>query len=215
MAAEPAVEVRDTRSAILDIAERLVQRRGFNGFSYGDVAGELGITRAALHYHFPGKAELGEELIIRYAARFFAALAAVDRQQAAAVGKLRAYTDLYLDTLRRGRMCLCGVLAAEHETLPGRMRHGVVSFFDDNQTWLAGVLEAGRAQGGLSFPGDPEDAAQMTIGALEGAMLVARIYGGTARFETARDRLIASFVASSSPIVPAPIAGDEDTYQIV
>lgn len=45
---------------ILDVAERLVQQRGFNGFSYRDVAAELGITTARLHYHFRGKGELGE-----------------------------------------------------------------------------------------------------------------------------------------------------------
>jgi TetR/AcrR family transcriptional repressor of nem operon len=33
-----------------------VQIRGFNGFSYADVAGELSLTTASLHYHFPGKA---------------------------------------------------------------------------------------------------------------------------------------------------------------
>ena len=52
----------DTATVILDIAERLVQRRGFNGFSYADIAAELGITKASLHYHFPSKAELGESL---------------------------------------------------------------------------------------------------------------------------------------------------------
>jgi hypothetical protein len=52
-----------TTTRILDVAERLVQTRGHNGFSYADVASELGITRAALHYHYPGKAELGEALI--------------------------------------------------------------------------------------------------------------------------------------------------------
>ena len=40
--------------------ERLVQSRGFNGFSYADVSAELGITKAALHYHFAGKAEMGQ-----------------------------------------------------------------------------------------------------------------------------------------------------------
>ncbi|MGD0811101.1 MAG: helix-turn-helix domain-containing protein, partial [Acidimicrobiales bacterium] len=55
-----------TASDILDAAERLVQSRGFNGFSYADVSSELGITKAALHYHFAGKAELGESLISRY-----------------------------------------------------------------------------------------------------------------------------------------------------
>jgi AcrR family transcriptional regulator len=53
-----------TAARILDVAERLVQTRGFNGFSYADVAGELGVTKASLHYRFPGKAERGEALII-------------------------------------------------------------------------------------------------------------------------------------------------------
>ena len=65
----------DTATRILDSAERLVQQRGFNGFSYADVASELGITKASLHYHFSSKAELGEALIARYAERFTGELA--------------------------------------------------------------------------------------------------------------------------------------------
>ena len=71
-----------TASDILDIAERLVQSRGFNGFSYADVSAELGITKAALHYHFAGKAEMGESLITRYTDRFGEALAAIDATDA-------------------------------------------------------------------------------------------------------------------------------------
>ena len=56
----------DTANLILDVAEQLVQVRGFNAFSYADVAGELELTNAALHYHFPSKSELGEALIARY-----------------------------------------------------------------------------------------------------------------------------------------------------
>src|SRR5665811_420547 len=68
----------NTRSRILDTSERLVQVRGFNGFSYADVAAELSLTKASLHYHFPSKAELGEALITRYAERFAQALATID-----------------------------------------------------------------------------------------------------------------------------------------
>jgi TetR/AcrR family transcriptional repressor of nem operon len=198
MAVQRAEEQGDTRSAILDIAERLVQSRGYNGFSYADVAAEIGLTKAALHYHFPGKAELGEALIVRYATRFIESLAAIDRRETEAVHKLRAYADLYLDVLSHGRMCLCGMLVAEYETLPEPMRETVVRFFDDNSAWLARLLETGRAQGSLVFYGSPHDAAQMIIGALEGAMLVARPYGGTERFKTAASRLIAEFSGRSS-----------------
>jgi TetR/AcrR family transcriptional repressor of nem operon len=55
-------------TAILDVAEQLAQTRGYNGFSYADVAAHLGVTKASLHYHFPPKAELGCALISRYRA---------------------------------------------------------------------------------------------------------------------------------------------------
>ena len=67
-----------TRSRILDIGERLVQVRGFNGFSYADVAAEMSVTKASLHYHFPSKADLGEAIVARYAERFADALVSID-----------------------------------------------------------------------------------------------------------------------------------------
>ena len=122
MAAERGREAADTATRILDVAERLVQVRGFNGFSYADVAAELGITKAALHYHFASKAELGEALITRYTDRFVDALEAIDAGTAERAAKLDAYADLYADVLRDERMCLCGMLAAEYQTLPRRCR---------------------------------------------------------------------------------------------
>ena len=50
---------RNTRGAILDAAEELLQRRGYNAFSYHHIAVQLGIRNAAIHYHFPAKEDLG------------------------------------------------------------------------------------------------------------------------------------------------------------
>jgi TetR/AcrR family transcriptional repressor of nem operon len=130
-----------TASRILDVAEELVQTRGFDGFSYAHVAAELGVTSPSLHYHFRSKAELGEALIDRYAARFLEALVAIERDGADALAKLGAYARVYGDVLRRRRMCLCGMLAAGYDTLPEKMRDAVIRFFDENERWLARVLE--------------------------------------------------------------------------
>ena len=180
----------DTAAQILDAAERLVQERGFNGFSYADIASELGVTKAALHYHFASKADLGDALIERYAERFFAALASVDGDETDAVVKLRAYAKLYADVFRDDRMCLCGMLAADYATLPDPMRERVVRFFDDNEVWLARVLEEGRKAGSVRFEGSPRPVARTLIGSLEGAMLVARPYHDVKRFRDAADLLI-------------------------
>jgi TetR/AcrR family transcriptional repressor of nem operon len=181
-----------TASQVLDVAERLVQVNGFNGISYADIAAELSLTKAALHYHFTGKAALGEALITRYAERFADSLDDIDQRVKGAPAKLHAYAGLYAAVLREKRMCLCGMLAAEYQTLPEPMREAVVGFFDANEAWLAGVLNDGVEERSLSFAGSPEDTARMIISALEGAMLVARPYGDVARFDAAADQLLAS-----------------------
>ena len=180
-----------TAERILDIAERLVQTRGFNSFSYADIATELGITKASLHYHFPGKAELGYALITRYAERFNGALDDIDRTLPDARAKLEAYADLYAGVLRGERMCMCGVLAAEFQTLPDQMRGEVIRFFDENQTWLTDLVKQGKADRSLSYRGRAEDVAQGILSTLEGAMLVARPYGNLIRFDAAKNQLLA------------------------
>ena len=185
-----------TRSRILDAGERLVQVRGFNGFSYADVAAELDLTKASLHYHFPSKAELGEALIARYAERFAQALAAIDANVTHAPAKLDAYASLYTEVLREERMCLCGMLAAEYQTLPDPIRDAVVAFLVDNEAWLALVLEDGREDGSLRFSNTPADTARSIVSGLEGAMLVARPYGAIERFETAAAQLLGSLAGT-------------------
>jgi len=195
MRTAPARRVRpDTAEQILDVAERLVQMRGFNDFSYADVSAELGITKASLHHHFRTKAELGRRLIERYHRRFAEALAVIDRGGAGAPAKLREYVALYADVLRRDRLCLCGMLAADFDTLPRPMKLRIRGFFDENERWLAGVLEEGVRSGSIRLRGSARDAARMVVGALEGAMLLARSYGDAARFDAAADQLLAELV---------------------
>ncbi len=187
---------KDTRVRILDAAERLVQQRGFNGFSYATVAAELGVTKAGLHHHFPSKAALGEALIARYSERFSAALDSIDETDAQAPAKLAAYADLYAGVLRERRMCLCGMFAAEYETLPAPIRRAVLEFLDHNESWLAAVLEQGRADGSINFSGSASETAESILGGLEGTMLVARSYGDPERFEVSATRLLAGLTGS-------------------
>jgi TetR/AcrR family transcriptional regulator, transcriptional repressor for nem operon len=182
----------NTAERILDVSERLVRQRGFNAFSYAHVATEVGITTASLHYHFPGKDQLGEALVLRYTERFRQALERIEAEQPAASDRLAAYADLYADTLNGHRMCLCGMLAADFETLAAPVRESVVEFFDDNERWLARVLERGRVEGTVRFDGPPEATARLLIGGLEGALLVARPYGDPERFRSAAAMLLAS-----------------------
>jgi len=185
----------DTSQRILDIAERLVQTRGFNGFSYADIAQALKVTKASLHYHFPAKADLGARLIERYERNFLDALEAIDAATGDPREKLRRYAAIYEDVLRDNRMCLCGMLAAEYATLPRPMREDMRHFFDENEKWLAAVLQQGKKEKKLRFTGSAADAARTLVGALEGAMMIARSYGDVARFRAAAGRTLAALGA--------------------
>lgn len=167
-----------------------MQVRGFNGFSYADIAAELHLSKAALHYHFVGKAELGEALLLRYCQRFATALDAIDADGLDAPAKLAAYANLYLDVLRQDRMCLCGMIAAEYQTLPQAMQTIVVQFFVDNEIWLARVLEQGTSEGTIFINGNTEDTARSIVAGLEGAMLVARPFHDVTRFQAAASAMI-------------------------
>lgn len=175
----------------LDVAQALVQARGFNGFSYADVAEALGIRKASLHYHFPSKDDLGRSLVARYRERFRGALEAVEADSDDPRERLRRYAKLYLSVLRdENRMCLCGMLAADFSTLARPVREELRRFFDDNEAWLARVLADGRARGLLSFKGSPAATAVVLVSGLEGAMLVARSTGGARRFQETSRRLL-------------------------
>jgi TetR/AcrR family transcriptional repressor of nem operon len=186
------VERSDTATQILDVAEHLVQVRGFNGFSYADIAGELGLTNAALHYHFASKSDLGEALIARYTTRFAGALEEIDQSPTDSRCKLAAYVDLYAEVLRRERMCLCGMLAAEYETLSTEMQKAVAEFFEMNERWLSALLRLGREQGRLTYEGSSLDEARAIVSSLEGAELIARSFGDMKRFKSVVNRLLSA-----------------------
>ncbi|HEU4554463.1 MAG TPA: TetR/AcrR family transcriptional regulator, partial [Chitinophaga sp.] len=55
----------NTREKIIELADHLIRTKGFNAFSYADISAPLAIKNAAVHYHFPTKADLGISVIER------------------------------------------------------------------------------------------------------------------------------------------------------
>jgi TetR/AcrR family transcriptional repressor of nem operon len=182
---------RQTADRVLDVAEGLVQTRGFNAFSYADVSKAVGIRKASLHHHYPTKADLGVALVARYRSAFMGALQDIESKGEAAGRRLARYTDLYGSVLRRGRMCMCGMLAADVATLPKPMRESVAGFFEENERWLTRVLAEGKKRGELEFEGTPASMAAFMVSSLEGAMLVARGSGNLEPFDDVVRHLLA------------------------
>ncbi|WP_457654692.1 TetR/AcrR family transcriptional regulator [Rhodocaloribacter sp.] len=185
-----------TSERLLDAAQALVQRRGFNAFSFRDLASRLGITNAGIHYHFPKKADLGRALIARYRRNVAEALTEVDRTAGSAMDRLKGFVAIYADGLRKERLCLGIMLASETITLPDEVQDEVRSFFAALENWLTRVLEDGRTAGEFHFEGAAEDEAALVLSTVEGAMLSAwplrsrKPAQALARFETVMQRFL-------------------------
>jgi TetR/AcrR family transcriptional repressor of nem operon len=165
------VTTGDTRQTIMSTARLAVQDRGYNGLSFRDLAKAVGIKSASIHYHFPTKGDLGGALAHQYTADFAAYLdgllvAALDQDDC-----IRKYTDVFRNTLlNENRMCLGGIMAAEHKELPIEVRAEVVKFSEMNVDWLVKVLSLG----GKTATEAIRQRALAIFAAIEGAQLVAR-----------------------------------------
>lgn len=164
-----------TRQRILDSAQALVQQRGFSAFSYADISSELSISKPSVHHHFPAKADLGRELVVRYRERFDAARANRDDEAAVPRARLLAYSSIYAEVFSPGgRMCLCGMFAADAASLPKDVRELVEAFFVDQRMFIAEILTSGGIPGSKA-----KRRAEALLAGLEGALLLARAASGS------------------------------------
>lgn len=169
----------DSASQILNIAERRMRQAGYNAVSYRDIAAEMGIKSASLHYHFPKKVDLGIKLVRRYSESFFSTLKTSTEGQTNPTERLIAFVDLYRNALTEQKLlCLCAVLGAEASGLPDPIAVEVKAFFIKNINWLTEHYTAL----GEHFP---EERAKAALSTLEGAMIVSTVNNDISVFEAA------------------------------
>jgi TetR/AcrR family transcriptional repressor of nem operon len=166
----------DTKSKILDLGETLLLKKGFNGFSYADIAASLGIKTSSIHYHFPGKSDLGLGVIQRARQRF---KKWGESKQTAMMNdweKLDNFFHIYRYYLtRKESVCLSGALETDFATLPSAMQEEAKGLVSDLLTWMDNFLDEGRRQGTFSFPGTSMDQAIVVLAVMRGGLQMARV----------------------------------------
>ena len=166
---------------ILDAAEQMVRRGGYNGFSYREIAKRVGIKAASVHYHFPGKGDLGAAVARRYTDRFLTALGEANDPDEEPSELLQRYVGAYRRGLiDEGLMCLCGMLGAEVAALPEPVASEAKRFFERNIEWLTQLFRRNDSE--AKSEGSRIHALRI-IATLEGAMILARTLGDQSVFD--------------------------------
>lgn len=162
---------------ILDAAELRMREQGYNAVSFRDIASDVGIKSASLHYHFPKKVDLGLALVARYAENFQSLLLKETEHDPHPIESIDVFIDLHRRALKdQGLLCLCAVFGAEAKGLPENITMGVRAFFESNIEWLANAYEKAGVK-------SPDLRAKAGVAALEGALMVALVNEDDSVFE--------------------------------
>jgi len=161
----------NAKEAILEAARRTAQAHGYSGLNFRELADEVGIKAASIHYHFPSKADLGAAVAKRYWEDSVAVLEALWAESSDPVRCLRQYPDTFRKSLENGnRICLCSFMSAEYDDLPEPVKKEVLAFADVNVAWLTRVLAAATEMNAE----ESEQRARAIFAAVSGAQLMAR-----------------------------------------
>ena len=175
--------LNDARSKILEVSQNLAQNWGFSGFSFRDIADEIGIKSASIHYHFPTKDDLIIELARNYRVDFFGALEAATQDISSPAEKITVLIGMFRHVLvEENRMCLCGMLAADARLLSQEARDEIKHFYEASIEWLSNEWEK------LGYENSRERAIDTFI-RLEGALLISRIAGSHEPFDVAKTEI--------------------------
>lgn len=181
------------KQQLLNAAEDKVRTGGYNNFSFRGLADQIGIKSSSVHYHFPTKADLGAELARQYTDNFLANLGLPEALLAQGKNPIQVYLAQFQHALIEDKkMCLCGLLGAETDALPDKVKIQTKRFFELNIQWLTSAYMQSE---NLASP-QATNKAVNTLSLLEGAMLVSKALEDNRLFYTASESLL----SSSSPV---------------
>lgn len=135
---------QETREAILNAVDRLLERNGYKRMKVDDIAEEVGIGKGTIYLHFRSKEDVTLAHIDRIVQRLLVRLGEIAESNATPVSKLRsmlvARVMMRFDSVQHYSQSINDLLAELRANLLTRRE----SHFDDESRVVARVLEEGR-----------------------------------------------------------------------
>ena len=179
----------DKRERLEQAALDAVQRSGLKGLSFRVLAEEIGIKSSSVHYYFPEKSDLVRTLIERYSEEFFSALQDIESRRWSLTRKLKEFVAIFEEVASNGKLCLCGMMAAEVEQLDADNQQLLNQYFQDTEQWLTRLFDAHSDD--LNTTIATSALAKSLLSGLEGALVLDRVVGDNQRLKAQRDLFLA------------------------
>jgi TetR/AcrR family transcriptional repressor of nem operon len=175
---------------ILSTAEGLIQRMGYNAFSYKDIAQVVGIKTSSIHYYYPAKEDLAAAVIdwqLNQLSLFlnelkFNASLSLQQKLLHLVDKVMVLT--FHDELK---MCLGGMLASDVISLSEKVKVKVRFFFNTLEKWISEVIADDACYIKANSIMQSDEPSKFLLVQLEGGLLLSRLYEDSSYIETVKN----------------------------
>lgn len=184
-----SVRTTDTKEEILRIGKQFIQYYGYNAFSYADIARELKIKNAAVHYHFRGKEDLLMALIENYIQNYQLLAQQLEGSKLKAAGKINKFIERYTGLCDSDSICIIGSIASDYNTLPESVKARISELIEMVLGMVEQTLAEGKKRGELHFEESARTRALLIMTNLAAGVQLARI-SGKADYEAIRKALI-------------------------
>ncbi len=133
--------------AILQAAEMLFAKKGYQAVTIGEIARTAGVAKGLVNYHFGGKEKLLVHVLSKGTTTLFGELDAVTQAQKSSREKIRAAVEIYLSVASAGpaltRMAMMAVFEAAYSD---SIRKLWLDFMERNLGRFAELIEEGIAR---------------------------------------------------------------------
>ncbi|MFN8345360.1 MAG: TetR/AcrR family transcriptional regulator [Spirosomataceae bacterium] len=165
----------NTRDTIIQAADHFIREKGFNAFSFNDIAKAVGIKTASIHYHFPTKTDLGVATVKEHIERLEALKTALEDQPPMA--KLMGFLSIYTSAKSEEKICIVGSLATDLHTVEEGIQKELKGLAEKILDWVTAILQEGKSKNVFDFSVPPRTKALMIITNMLAIVQLSRLTG--------------------------------------
>ncbi|MBT8447900.1 MAG: TetR/AcrR family transcriptional regulator [Gammaproteobacteria bacterium] len=189
----------NTREKIVQSTLRNLQTRSYEGFSFQDVADDVGIRKASIYSHFAGKEDLVRTALEQARAHVQQTLEGANHKPARE--RLLAYIALSRELAAGGdSVCPFGSFAAVLGAVPAGLQSTLDTCIRFQIEWLEATIAEAKRAGDIEDTGHSDrDDAELLLAAIQGAMVTGRLGHDAEIFDRVVERVTGGLFAQASP----------------
>ena len=169
--------MENRKKQIIDLAIKLVQQKGYVGFSYDDISKQLGVTKASIHYHFEKKEDLGVAITERLAKSLQNFLLIKKDASFSVEEKLKKFIQVQAERFACTEICPISSLQTDFNSLPDVVQKKIEEVSRLELSIMKDLIAEAQTKGILNKTDDIHSVAVTILSSIKGALLYRRVLG--------------------------------------